>query len=168
MSNGLFKELKQKREDVRHFKRIEELGDWVSNCLLHLPPVFIVVDALDECEESATRSKIIFFLDRLQKQGVKILLTSRLELSKEFTDVSTLEVQAQSSDINLYIRQTLAGCQRKSEDEIRPEFQDKIVQSVIANAGGMYFTYRFLLICVGFSLPNSNSTIFCASRPLNK
>ncbi|KAI1377192.1 hypothetical protein F4677DRAFT_459094 [Hypoxylon crocopeplum] len=70
--------------------------------------VFIVVDALDECQTSGgCRTKLLLEVFDLQKQdGTNILATSRFipEILSEFTTSTSLEIRATKEDVRRYLK----------------------------------------------------------------
>ncbi|KAI1414517.1 ankyrin repeat-containing domain protein [Hypoxylon sp. FL1857] len=69
--------------------------------------VFIVVDALDECQTAdGCRAKLLFGLFDLQRQhGVNILVTSRFipEIVSRFIGCPSLEIRATKEDVRTYL-----------------------------------------------------------------
>ncbi|KAL2198843.1 hypothetical protein P885DRAFT_9342, partial [Corynascus similis CBS 632.67] len=69
--------------------------------------IFIVVDALDECQLSnGSRSKFLTEIFALQnKTGANIFATSRFirDVTEKFKDSLTLEIRAQAEDVQKYI-----------------------------------------------------------------
>lgn len=100
--------------------------------------VFIVVDALDECPDSAR----IAFLDELQKLSLqtRLLVTSRPNacLDRQFSDAALLEIRARDEDIKAYLeawidKQALwVGLVKKD-----PILRDAIVAAILRKADGM-------------------------------
>ncbi|KAK4243339.1 hypothetical protein C7999DRAFT_44830 [Corynascus novoguineensis] len=86
--------------------------------------VFIVIDALDECQLSDGRSKT----------GASIFVTSRfiLDVTQRFKDNLSLEIRAQLEDVQRYIEGNMAGMPTCVEEKpgLRKEIITKIVQAV--------------------------------------
>lgn len=123
--------------------------------------VYIVVDALDECDESnKTRSTL---LNHLQSLGlhVQLLFTSR-PLGEVPLDAVQFEVTAQEDDMRKYLRFQIkkeAGLAKLCHDN--GGFEDEIFDKLIARAGGMsvYKPFLFMnrlmpIFCIGFSWLN--------------
>ncbi len=106
--------------------------------------IFIVVDALDECQLSdGSRSKFLAALFALQsKTGANIFATSRfiLDVTERFKDNVSLEIRAHPGDIQRYIEGNIAhmpSCIARSPD-LQKEVMTKIIQAV----DGMYVKLR--------------------------
>jgi ankyrin repeat domain-containing protein 50 len=100
---------------------------------------YIIIDALDECDESRYRRTFLQFIDRLKQiQTVRLYLTSRhypLDINAAFHTHPQIAVQAHDSDLRRYMYQELdhAGV----DDIIDDIFATKIVEAVISRAQGM-------------------------------
>ncbi|KAL8837881.1 MAG: hypothetical protein Q9170_002356 [Blastenia crenularia] len=100
-------------------------------------PVFIVVDALDECE-SMHRKTFLKVLDRL-KRCAKILVTSRpypADLKKAFVSTPQIVIKAHSSDLRKFLLQEIVGSE--NADDIDDEFREEIVDKVIQRAQDIF------------------------------
>jgi hypothetical protein len=102
--------------------------------------VYVVIDALDECDESSgTRRDLIseFTNDAANWQ---LLCTSRVlgDIEQIFAKSSRLEIRASDEDVQIYLEQSM-----KSEDRLGdfckkdPTLQNAIVQNISKNAKGM-------------------------------
>ncbi|KAG7289878.1 hypothetical protein NEMBOFW57_006255 [Staphylotrichum longicolle] len=98
--------------------------------------IFIVVDALDECQLSdGSRSKLLTELFALQsKTGANIFATSRfiLDVTERFKNNVSLEIRAHPGDVQRYIEGNMAHmplCVTRSPD-LHKEVITKIVQAV--------------------------------------
>jgi len=106
---------------------------------LYKDGVFVIVDALDECQMSDNiRSKFIEALLRLQsrKSNVNILATSRPvpDIVEAFDGYSRLEIVAQRDDIERYIRNKMPNLRAVSK---YPHLQDEIIDCIASVADGM-------------------------------
>lgn len=104
--------------------------------------LFVIVDALDECQSSGNlRAKILFVLCRLQqREKLNIFATSRFiyEIRNTFTKAGaiTVEIRASNEDIQAYldsILSTLPGCVRRS-----PQLQEEIKNTILEAVNGMF------------------------------
>lgn len=135
-------------------KRTQALRDEISRTLrsvaIMYSRVFIIVDALDECQVS-DGCRIGFLSEIFQlrdKIGANIFVTSRdnWEIKKLFRESISLEIRASDEDLQLYLSdrlsktQCLVGC--------RPEQLDEIKAAIIKAVRGMYapFYYMFIFI----------------------
>lgn len=102
--------------------------------------VFIVVDALDECQVSdGCRAKLLSELFALQTQyGVNIFATSRFipEIAERFKGNLTLGISAKDEDVQRYLdghmSQLPAFVRRSSE------LQEEIKTGIVEAVSGMY------------------------------
>jgi NACHT domain. len=106
---------------------------------LYKDGVFVIVDALDECQMSNNvRSKFIKTLLQLQSRGtnVNLLATSRPEpdIMEAFSGYSYLEIIAQKDDIERYIRNRMSDWHVVSN---YPDLRDEVVSCIISVADGM-------------------------------
>lgn len=95
--------------------------------------VYVILDALDECDPSQI-DLIITFLQG-QKENVRILLTMREHLcniSEDFKDHTFLPIRAGEGDVRNYLQTKLA------KGKFAPSLQNKIVETLTSQAEGMY------------------------------
>ncbi|EGS23959.1 uncharacterized protein CTHT_0006690 [Thermochaetoides thermophila DSM 1495] len=123
--------------------------------------VFVIVDALDECQMSDNvRSKFIEALLRLQSResNVNLLATSRPvpDIVEAFYGHSCLEIVAQNNDIERYMRNQMSNWRVISK---YPDLQDEIISCIVSVADGILICkIRFLLAHLFFkSLKNKVS-----------
>jgi hypothetical protein len=102
--------------------------------------VFIVVDALDECQTSnGCRTKFLTEIFALQaKTGANIFATSRYisNIKKEFDGSTLLEIRASEEDVRRYLDgyvHRLPGFVTRS-----PELQEEIKAAIVKAVDGMY------------------------------
>ena len=124
-----------KRSDTRPHDA--ELSERLGSIVSLFSRVYIVVDALDECDESnKTRSSLLAHLRNLDTH-VQLLFTSR-PLEETLPDAVQFEVTAQEDDMRRYL-----GAQIKKESGLAKlcndnrGLQEEILDKIIAKAGGM-------------------------------
>jgi hypothetical protein len=115
--------------------------------------VFIVLDALDECEASNGclqdfLSEIFSFRARL---GANIFATSRPShvVTEEFKNSTVLEIRARDEDVRKYLDGRMA--QLKRDVDWSAEFEEEIKVKIIGAAQGMYEDHYELTICTNFT-----------------
>jgi len=106
---------------------------------LYKDGVFVIVDALDECQMSDNaRPKFIEALLRLQSResNVNLLATSRPvpDIVEAFNGHSRLEIVAQKDDIERYIRTQMSSLRAVSK---YPDLQHEIISCIASVADGM-------------------------------
>ena len=101
----------------------------------YFPTVFLIFDALDEWERNGPRWQLLDCMKTLQKDGanVKILITSRphISLKNIFVSMESIEIRAQVSDIELYIREKLGPY-----DHFGDALKERIVAQLTSTAKG--------------------------------
>lgn len=102
--------------------------------------VFIVIDALDECQASnGTRTTFLSEIFNIQARShASIFATSRYipEINDMFSESIHLEIKAAKEDVQRYLdgqMSQLPGCVRRS-----PELQETIKTEIIKAVDGMY------------------------------
>jgi hypothetical protein len=102
--------------------------------------VFIIVDALDECQGSdGCRTKFLSEIFKLQAEaGTNLFATSRHipEIIKEFNGSVSLEIRASDEDVQRY----LDGCMSHLPGFVlyNPELQKEIKTEIVKAVDGMY------------------------------
>ena len=72
----------------------------------HFDTLFLVLDALDECDEVTIRRPLLVIISKLKEVGARVLVISRphpADLHYSFHNMTKSEVQACSSDLLAYI-----------------------------------------------------------------
>jgi hypothetical protein len=105
-------------------------------------PVFIIVDALDECQGDA-RKMFLSEIFALQAEcGVNIFATSRPipEIVNEFRSCESVEIRASSEDIGRYLESRMGQLRiTASNPTLQSEIRDRIVNA----ADGLYvYSYK--------------------------
>ena len=115
---------------------IYTLVDVFINCSKEYPPVFVMLDAFDECS-FALRGKVISLLTQFHDSGMRIYITTRPYLLEDlttgpFNGASTMKITANPEDVESYIRERLRNpyC-----DEC---LMTEIVKTVTSGIDGMY------------------------------
>jgi NACHT domain len=150
LSAALLKQLVQSRPDVvplimhiydKHSKRnsrpsVDEILRTLQTVCLNYTTVFIIVDALDECEDrDGTRSRLIDKLHKLQANtDLRLLFTSRFipEITLKFQSNPVLEVRASEEDVRRFVAgqiPRLPKCIQRDE-ELKNTVQTGIVKAV--------------------------------------
>src|SRR5579862_2773471 len=118
----------------------------ILRCADYVPSVFLIFDALDECEDYHCRRNILEFIDTIQKDAnnIRIFVTARPHISLGHVVAETIVVRANALDIASYIHEKLAS------RRISQELEDAITEKMVANAGGMYPTFSVFSLISGF------------------
>jgi hypothetical protein len=101
--------------------------------------VFIVIDALDECQSSnSERAKLLSEMEILRSQcGANIFATSRPipEVVNRFSECSSLEISAPKEDIETFLAEHMKRL--SSFDEWSQKLQDEIMTVISDAVSGM-------------------------------
>ena len=104
--------------------------------------VFIIVDALDECQTSDDcRTRFLSELFNLQKwQRINILATSRVipEIVDQFKGSMSLEIRASREDVERYLEHYIRHKQLPSFVRQNPSLQEEIKTGILKAVDGMY------------------------------
>jgi len=122
------------RPDAAEYSKI------LRSLMANFSHTYIIVDALDECNESdGTRSKLMKELQQ-SPANLSLLCTSRLlgDIEKRFATASRLEILARDTDVEAYVQA------RISEESSLAEFCEKdknlrstIIKRLVEKAKGM-------------------------------
>jgi len=101
--------------------------------------VFLVLDALDECDETSNRQPVIQLLEALKRSKVRILITSRRfapDIDQLLGHCCNIMVQTADSDIRAYIVNQIARSPRASR-LMSEALRDSVISSTLAKSQGM-------------------------------
>jgi hypothetical protein len=131
----LFEMVSKNASDIRNSLDGRQVLTFIFHCARQFSKVFFIFDALDECEDVPSRSKLIDFINTATQLEpcIRILLTSRPQLpANSFGNHSAILVRALDRDIETYTR---ASIKHKSYSSV---LQDEIVNKIVASSGGLY------------------------------
>ncbi|KAL6866513.1 hypothetical protein ACO1O0_002624 [Amphichorda felina] len=143
--------------------------------------VFIIVDALDECQPSNNRSRFLTEILALQsKCGANIFTTSRFipEITSRFRDSMLVEIRASNADVERYLQGHMGHLPSfvRRNQQLQDEIKIKISESV----DGMYvvkftlavhvadFGHRFLLAQIYLKSLEDKTTVKAIKNVLNQ
>lgn len=122
--------------------KLSALVDTLLTVAVHLTKIYIVVDALDECQDRTALAALIARIKGSEAKNIHVLGTSRREYDLEvaFQSDHTQSVLIQSSlvdeDIALHVRSKLKqDCQLQAWPQI---VKDEIEGALVRRACGMY------------------------------
>lgn len=102
-------------------------------------PVFIVLDALDECDAAANRKPILELIKAIKKSPARLLITSRPyppDVDEVLGDCPQVVVEASDKDIEKYVQEQI-----EENVEMRrmldADLKDLIVKSILKKSQGM-------------------------------
>lgn len=133
------RDLCQRTESRDRPLQLEDLEHAIISVCENFDRTFLVVDALDECENEQRRILLRALSNLEGKASLRILLTSRPHLHDEIKKVSvrhfSIEIGATDSDLTTYISQMVDRSDKA--DEIDKEFKQEIIQKIIEKARRM-------------------------------
>ena len=131
--------------EKNHKSSKDNLLDLLSGAISQFEDTFIIIDALDECEDMSTLWNIIRQLDSNQSVPARFLLTSRrtIQIESEFETISEAEkICIQNSlvdnDIRIYVEYRLQNDRKLSRWKSQPEIQQEIIETIANQANGMF------------------------------
>lgn len=102
---------------------------------------FIILDALDECDQKNQRENLLPTFHRLGESGIRMFLTSRRypdDIQDTCCDMPCLEIIAHEDDIRSYIYQRIDVNPRAKRMIPGGELEDEIITGLVNAAGGMF------------------------------
>ncbi|KAI1859367.1 hypothetical protein JX265_010370 [Neoarthrinium moseri] len=136
----VLKELYERHALKRTKPTLEEISTALRTVVATFARVFIIVDALDECQVADNcRTRFVHQLLRLQtQQGISVFATTRRmpDIEKELSNSSIIEIRASEEDIGRYLKSAIACLPRFIAD--RSDLQDEITQTISRVVDGMF------------------------------
>ncbi|KAM6488247.1 ankyrin repeat protein [Trichoderma sp. SZMC 28011] len=135
----IVKDLYDKHEKSRARPSLSEITAALHSTAAAYSRIFIVIDALDECQD-LSRLKLLDEIFNLQtKSGANIFATSRINdaIKRRFDGYATVEISADERDILAYLDGQML---LRRSGIINDDIQDKIRAGVLKAAGGMHAT----------------------------
>ena len=137
--------LKEMHKELEHQKRwpsFDELRKLLIALCNQYDRVYVVVDALDECEAIRDRRLLLPVLEELPRTSGRLFVTSRPnneDISNTFAKQSKITIAASESDLRQYVAERIAEEERRtSATRFKPELKESIISTVSAGASGMY------------------------------
>jgi predicted ATPase len=125
---------------------INEFSSALQSVTASYSQVFVLIDALDECQVSdRTRSIFLSEIFNLQaRQGINIFATSRFipEIVDKFVGSPSLEIRASKGDLQIYLDAQVSNSELPGLDghstELREQIIEDIKTDIIEAVDGMY------------------------------
>ena len=132
-------DLDRKFKDKNSRAQLKDLENAFSLMCQKLKRVFIVIDALDECDEREHRQTFMQVLHRLrEKQNVRLFITSRphpQDIKKAFSSASQITIEAHDSDLRKYLSNKIENSD--AVDLIDEHFKIGIIKKIADRANKM-------------------------------
>jgi hypothetical protein len=157
------KSLYKHHEDKRTRPSFDEISKALYTVTADFSRVFIIIDALDECQVSdGGRKRFLSEIFHIQaRTGANLFATSRFipEIMKEFKESSSLEIRASEEDLQRYLDSHML--QLPSFVLRSADLQEQIKTEIVRAVDGMYVSLLSLFgrtkpvnIPLGFSWHN--------------
>jgi hypothetical protein len=132
----LFQKLHAKCTNPCNILDVQDVIKLIVDLTQEIPSMFFIFDALDECNDLATRRKLMNFMTTIttHQPQVKFLVTSRLQLPTYhgLSSAEVITIYAHDSDLEVFIR---AKIEHKCYD---PSLENEIVAKILNRADGLY------------------------------
>lgn len=118
---------------------LEEIYTVLLAALNSFPRVFLIFDALDECEKE--RKTFLRLLRRMASDGANIFVTSRphpQDIQDFFHDTRKIDLSAKEEDIRTYIQEMIDQNSRAKILLRKNELRNRIVPELVECSNGMY------------------------------
>jgi hypothetical protein len=159
------KTLYDRHKDKRTKPSLDEILGVLQSVVAAYSRVFIIVDALDECQisDGCSQKFLSGLFNLCTRCRANLFVTSRplLSIEKEFEGNAILEIRASEEDVRRYLdghMLRLPGFVTRS-----PELQEEIKAAIVKAVDGMYVVYssisRIMLSLLGFCLHSSISNL---------
>jgi Cdc6-like AAA superfamily ATPase len=121
---------------------VNDLSKALQSMAAEYSRVFILIDALDECQvNSGCRDNILLQISNLQmKCGVNFFTTSRIipDITERFKGDLILEIRASNQDVQRYLKGHINELPRFVQRN--PDLQQEISSEIVKAIDGMYVT----------------------------
>jgi hypothetical protein len=130
---------------------LENLIEILVDICAESDELFLVLDALDECDENINRRPILSLLERLvQSAAGRLFITSRSyspDINLTLRDCAQITIEATDSDVRAFLHAKIRDCKRMSKI-INETLREETVQVIVKNSEGMCV----LLQAINFNL----------------
>jgi hypothetical protein len=102
--------------------------------------IFLVFDALDECDRETQREALLPMLHRMGENGFRVFMTSRRyadDIEERFRNVSSIEIVAHDDDIKSYIYERMDVYPAAKQMIQDSKLEDEVFSRLVKAAGGM-------------------------------
>lgn len=142
-------ELYTKLREQNRKPQIQDLELTLLHVCQDFDQVFILIDALDECDEAMRQKHFLPFLATLQRTSkIRLFVTSRpypKDIWKALDTVPQIIVQASDADLRKYLRRRIEDSD--NADIIDEDFRQHLIETVAKGAQKMYANH-FSASCI--------------------
>jgi len=136
--------LYEKHANIGTYPHISELEAAFLSSNQDFQRLFLVVDALDECDAGKSRGSILKVLKSFKTTSLRIFVTSRPhpdDIRSLFQDSPEVTIEASDEDIERYIRAMIDESARATRI-MTNSLKEEAVSKIRGNAQGMYVTAK--------------------------
>ena len=123
------------KKQVRQLQ-IRDLQKVFSLVCENVENIFLVIDALDECDENRHRKAVLGFLTGLeQREHVRALITSRStpqDIQDELQSKPKIRIEAHDEDLRVFLAKKIE--QSGNVDLIEDSFKTMLIESITSKA----------------------------------
>jgi Cdc6-like AAA superfamily ATPase len=133
-------------KDKRTRPSFDEISKVLHSIVADYSRAFILVDALDECQEEGRRSLLSEIFCLQAKTRASFFTTSRdiLEITKEFKRSTSLTIRASDEDVRRYLDGHMSRLKCVSQNLT---LQEKIKTEIAKAVDGMYVPSNIIRLC---------------------
>lgn len=138
--SGLSRKLLLRLADEQLEPTLEKLSTNLIETSKSFDRVFLVLDGLDECDQTKQRNDLLPVFHALAKGNISVLLTSQLQpgdIQRSLHMVPKIDLSAKDEDIKIYIEQTIDSSPRAKRLLEQGKCWGKFVAELTACADGM-------------------------------
>lgn len=138
--SNLSRKLWSRLKDRQREPTLEKLSANIIEISKSFDRVFLVLDGLDECDQTKQRNDLLPIFHALAKGNISVFLTSQIQpgdIQRSLHMVPKIDLSAKDEDIRIYIEQTIDSSPRAKRLLEQGKCRDKFVAELTACAGGM-------------------------------
>ncbi|KAG7405841.1 hypothetical protein Forpe1208_v014467 [Fusarium oxysporum f. sp. rapae] len=108
-------------------------------------PVYVVLDALDECDATENRGPILGFIEEMRRRNVRLFATSRpfpQDILDAFEGAVPVDIEASNTDLRRYLLDAIRKS-KKNKSITTQKLTQRIVAKIIDNSQGMFLLATF-------------------------
>jgi hypothetical protein len=139
---GSVTRLYEKHANAGTYPHISELEAGFLSSSQDFQRIFLVIDALDECDADISRESILKVLKIFKMSSLRIFVTSRPhpdDIRRLFQDSPEVTIEASGEDIERYVRATIEAS-GKAARIMSSDLKEEAIRKIRDNAQGMYVT----------------------------
>ncbi|KAF8248484.1 hypothetical protein K440DRAFT_660797 [Wilcoxina mikolae CBS 423.85] len=124
---------------------LPQLQKIINSVSQNFDQVYIIFDAMNECDEVTQRTDILSFIEQASHHPFKILATSHphpADIQNSFTTALRMEIFAHESDLEVVIRNKIAA-KRARKVTVSSELENDVVTTLLRKAEGMFLLFNF-------------------------